>query len=100
MTVQLFFFFAGDFFCHLLITLQTVGYIVIVMLLFSKHDYLTLSLLVKGFYCLLITFANRSGSKLDDALVVFLKEFIEHFNFEKNQQMTKRACKISQHAKS
>ena len=36
-----------------------------------------------------------SGSKLFDALIVFLKEFFEKVDFEKNHQTTKKREKIS-----
>ena len=35
-----------------------------------------------------------------DDLMVFLKEFSEKVNVEKNQQTTEKACKITQHAKT
>ena len=37
--------------------------------------------------------ADRSGSKLFDALLVFLKECFETVVFEKNQQTTKKSAK-------
>ena len=37
-----------------------------------------------------------SKSKLSDTLMVFLKEFFETVDFEKNQQTTKKAGKITQ----
>ena len=36
----------------------------------------------------------RSGSKLFDTLMAFLKEFYEKVYFEKNQQTTKRHAKL------
>ena len=33
---------------------------------------------------------SRSGSKLFDTLTVYLKEFFQNINFEKNQQTTKK----------
>ena len=53
---------------------------------------------------LLITFANSldpdqglalSGSKLFHTLMVFLKEFFEKVDFEKNQQKTKEHAKLN-----
>ena len=41
-----------------------------------------------------------SGSKLFDTPMVFLKEFCKKVEFEKNQQTTKKAWKITQEAKS
>ena len=41
----------------------------------------------------------RSGSKLFDTLIVFLKEFFEKVDFEKNHQ-AKKAGKFPQGAKS
>ena len=40
------------------------------------------------------------GSKLFDTLIIFLKEFFERVDFEKNQQKTKKREKLSQVAKS
>ena len=40
-------------------------------------------------YRLLITFVNSL-----DPLMVFLKEFFENIDFEKNQQMTKKHAKL------
>ena len=37
----------------------------------------------------------RSGSKLFDTLMVFLKEFFEKIDFEKNQQMTNKQSNSS-----
>ena len=37
---------------------------------------------------------NRSGSKLFDILMVFLEEFSQKVNFEKNQQTTKKHEKL------
>ena len=53
------------------------------------------------FCCLLITFSNSyapSGSKPFDTLILFLKEFFEKVDFEKSQQMTTKAWKITQRA--
>ena len=41
-----------------------------------------------------------SGSELFYTLIVFLEEFFEKVNFEKSQQMTAKAWKVTQHAKS
>ena len=41
-----------------------------------------------------------SGSKLFDVPMAFLKEFFQKVNFEKNQETTKKACKITQYAMS
>ena len=47
-----------------------------------------------------LTFCRAwSVSKLF-TLMVFLEEFFQNIAFEKNQQTTKKACKITQHAKS
>ena len=65
-----------------------------------------------GNFChLLLTFASsldpdqaqqNVGPDLDpnlfDTLMVFLKDFFEKVNLKKNPQMTKKACKITQHA--
>ena len=40
-----------------------------------------------------------SGFKLFDNLMVYLKEFFQKVNFEKNQQTTKEHLKITQQAK-
>ena len=44
--------------------------------------------------------ATESGSKLFDTMMIIMKEFFEKVDFEKNQQTTKNACKITQNAKS
>ena len=36
----------------------------------------------------------RSGSKLFDTLMVFLKEVLEKLDFKKNQQTTKKHAKL------
>ena len=41
-----------------------------------------------------------SGSKLFDTLMVFLKDVFEKVNFNKKSTEDKKACKITQHAKS
>ena len=33
-----------------------------------------------------------------DSLMILMKEFFENFNFEKNHQTMKNACKITQHS--
>ena len=40
-----------------------------------------------------------SGFKLLDTLMIFLKEFFENINFEKNQQNDEKSGKIAEHAK-
>ena len=42
--------------------------------------------------------SNQRKNKLFDTLIVFWKEFFEKVNFEKSQQMTTEAWKISKHA--
>ena len=44
--------------------------------------------------------SSWSGFKMFDTLIVFLKEFFEKVNFEKNQQTTTKAWNVTQHAKS
>ena len=82
------------------------------MKLNTYTEALTLSLLAGDVCCplinlacsnschLLITFANSLDPdqdqqvKLFDTLLVFLKEFLEKVNFEKNQQTTKKHSKL------
>ena len=45
-------------------------------------------------------FGPRSGSKLFDILIVFLKDFFQKVNFEKKTADDKKAGKITQHAMS
>ena len=76
----------------------------------NYSDFISNSFLASGNFCrLLTTFADSldpyqecrswSGSKLFDTLILFLKEFFEKVNFEKSQQMTLKAWKITHHAK-
>ena len=70
---------------------------------------LTLCLLVSSADCLFKQFGPRSvqikhrarsRSKLFDTLMAFLKEFFETVDFEKKSADNKKACKITQYAKS
>ena len=55
---------------------------------------LTLSLLVLSADNIFKQFGSRSGSKLFDTLIVFLKEFFEKSDFEKYQHTTKKHGKL------
>ena len=65
----------------------------------ADSNYLSLLLILQTVWTQIIPCRAWSGSKLFDTLMVFLKEFFENFDFEKNPQMTKKIKNI-QGAKS
>ena len=48
--------------------------------------------------CLTLKWYSWSGSKSFDTLIVFLKEFLEKVDFEKNQGATKKYEKLPRNA--